>query len=111
MPHAFRVGQLVALAQTSRDLETHEVVQRRRSLTVPRFPPLEGFGCQPCRRVRSVAHRPASETLHNTGSRGLSGSLPVPSLDAGRVKLRFFAINSTAAAAPNSARPIHESPS
>jgi hypothetical protein len=27
MPHAFRVGQLVALAQTSRDLETYEVVQ------------------------------------------------------------------------------------
>src|SRR3954452_24322674 len=27
MPHAFRVGQLVALAQTSRDPETYEVVQ------------------------------------------------------------------------------------
>ena len=25
--HAFRVGQLVGLAQTSRDLETYEVVQ------------------------------------------------------------------------------------
>ena len=25
--HAFRVGQVVALAQTSRDLETYEVVQ------------------------------------------------------------------------------------
>src|SRR4051794_2652733 len=27
MPHAFRVGQLVALAQMSRDLETYEVMQ------------------------------------------------------------------------------------
>jgi hypothetical protein len=27
MPHAFRVGQLVGLAQTSRDRETYEVVQ------------------------------------------------------------------------------------
>ena len=27
MPHAFRVGQLVALAQTSRDPETYEVMQ------------------------------------------------------------------------------------
>ena len=27
MSHAFRVGQLVALAQTSRDRETYEVVQ------------------------------------------------------------------------------------
>jgi len=27
MPHAFRVGQLVALAQTSRNLEPYEVVQ------------------------------------------------------------------------------------
>src|SRR5215210_7722474 len=45
----------------------HRPRQRRRSLTVPRFPPLEAFERRPDRHVRSVAHRPASETLHRSG--------------------------------------------
>ena len=50
----------------------HRPRQRRRSLTVPRFPPLEAFERRPYRHVRSVAHRPASETLHKSGRGGHS---------------------------------------
>ena len=53
-------------------LNPHRSRQRRRRPLVPRFPPwrLSNAGH---RRVRTVAHGPASETLHNSGTRTKRG--------------------------------------
>ena len=46
---------------------------RRRTLTVPRFPPLEAFGRRPSGLTPPPASGPASETLHNTGPSARGG--------------------------------------
>jgi hypothetical protein len=61
MPHTFKIGQLVGLAQTSRGLETYEVVQ----LICPRRRPANrNAGSRDCRAapraVREAEIKPHS---------------------------------------------------
>jgi hypothetical protein len=65
-------------SQTSGTPNRHRSQQRRRRPLVPRFPPLEAFERRPTRRVRTVAHGPTSETLHNSGHSEVCAGVTAP---------------------------------